>query len=68
MLVSDNVSPEAIDFVLSRPEKHFSVFEMPVIFDLSNNNLYFYQGDIIWGKIYNSFIKNYLLEHFNPAV
>lgn len=68
VLVSDNVSPEAIAFVMGRPEKHFSAFEVPIIFDLSNNNLYFYQGNVIWGMMYNSFIKNYLFEHFNPAV
>lgn len=64
VLVSDKVYPDAISFVIGRPKKHFAAFEMPVIYDLENNRLYFYQGDIIWGMIYDSFIKSYLVDHF----
>ena len=64
ILVAESISDDAISFVTSRPQKHYCVFEMPIIFDLTKNELYCYKGEIIWGMIYNSFIHNYIKENF----
>ena len=42
VLVSDFVTDEAIEFVTSRPKKHFSLFETPIIYDISRSKLYYY--------------------------
>ena len=65
ILVSESVSDDAISLVISRPQKHYCVFEMPIIFDLTKNDLYYYKGEIIWGMMYNSFINNYIVKNFN---
>jgi len=64
ILVSQSVDNSAIEFATSRPKKHFSVFEMPIIFDLSQNKLYYYNGQITWGKLYQNFIKSYIASKF----
>lgn len=66
ILVCNSATPEAISFVTKPPPKHYSAFELPIIFDLSNSQFHYYQGNIVWGMIYNPFIKSYLYEHFNP--
>ena len=65
VIVSKHVMTDAIATVTSRPVKHFAAFEMPVIYDLSKNLLYFYNGEIIWGSIYNTFLKDFILDKFN---
>ncbi len=67
VLVCNYATPEAIAFVTKQPNKHYSAFEVPIIFDVSNSQLHYYQGDIVWGMVYNSFIKEYIYEHFNPV-
>ena len=62
LLVSPSVCDEAILFATSRPSKHYATFEMPAIFDLSTNVLHYYKGEIIWGMMYQPFIKDYILK------
>ena len=64
VIVSEIISSDAIVFATSRPKKHYCAFEMPVLFDLNSSELYYYQGEIIWGKLYESFLKDYLIKHF----
>ena len=64
VIASEAISSDAIMFATSRPQKHYSAFEIPVLFDLNKNGLYFYQGEILWGKLYESFLKEYLIQHF----
>jgi len=64
LLVSLNVNEDAKQWVQQRPKKHFAAFEMPVIFDLRINELYYYDKTPIFGAIYyksfRSFIEKYL--------
>jgi len=60
ILVSEHVSDSAIAYAVSRPQKHYSFFEQPVIVDLTKNTLYYYQGDIVWGAMYQGFMKRYI--------
>ncbi|MCT4598808.1 MAG: hypothetical protein N4A50_13125 [Vallitalea sp.] len=65
VLVSDNISKEAIDYVQKRPTKHFSAFEMPIVYDLSKNTLYFYRETPIWGRIYYKDFREYIMKNFS---
>ena len=64
VLVSESVDDNAISFVTARPSKHYSAFEMPIVFDLSKNELFFYRDKIVWGMVYSSFINNYITTKF----
>lgn len=66
ILVSDAIDPAAIAFVSERPKKHWSAFEMPILVDLSKGTLHYYRENIVWGAIYDSFLTEYLLRHFQP--
>jgi hypothetical protein len=65
VLVSENVTDEAIKFAISRPKKHFALFEMPIIYDLNNNKIYYYKETPTWGSIYYSYFRQYIEKHFN---
>ena len=67
VIASENISSDAIEFAIGRPKKHFAAFEMPVLINLVNSELYYYQGEILWGKLYDKFLKDYLLKHFCVA-
>jgi len=65
VMVCNNASPEAVAFAQARPEKKYSAFINPILVDLSQNTLYYYRQPIIWGKIYDGFMKRYIEQHFN---
>lgn len=65
VLVSENVTDEAIKFAISRPRKHFSLFEIPIIYDLANKKIYYYKDTPTWGLIYYNFLRQYIERHFN---
>jgi len=64
VLVSEHVTADAIAYVMSRPAKHYSAFEMPIVYDLSSGSLHFYVDGIIWGAFYDEFMKNYIKDKF----
>ena len=65
ILVAETVDDGVIACVTSRPKKHYSILEMPIIFDLSKKQLFYYSDEIIWGKMYQSFIKEYIVKNFS---
>lgn len=65
VLVSEHASPEAIAYAQKRPKKHFSAMEMPVIYDLSTNKIYYYEKTPMWGAIYYSYFREYIESSFN---
>ncbi|TCT17232.1 hypothetical protein EDC18_101530 [Natranaerovirga pectinivora] len=65
LLASEDISKEAIDFVQRRPTKHFSAFEMPILYDLNREVLYFYRNTPIWGQIYYEYFREYILKNFS---
>lgn len=60
VLAGKKISKEAIDFVLSRPPKHFAAFEMPVIVDLEKQKSYYYTDTPLWGMIYYKHFREYI--------
>lgn len=60
LLVSSDVDEDAKKFAQARPKKHFAAFEMPVIFDLKENKLYYYDKTPIWGFIYYKAFRNFI--------
>jgi hypothetical protein len=64
VIASDEISSDAITFATSCPNMHFAAFEIPVLFDLTRKEIHYYKGEIIWGMMYESFLKEYLINHF----
>jgi hypothetical protein len=50
----DAVTPEITAFVASRPRRHWSLFEFPVLYDLSTGEAHFYEKTGAWGAFYFS--------------
>lgn len=64
LLFSPEVSEEAKKFAQKRPKKHFAAFEMPIIFDLKENKLYYCDENQLWGSIYYKTFKEFINRYF----
>lgn len=40
-------------------------FEMPILYDLSKNCLYYYKETPIWGQIYYEYFREYIIKNFS---
>lgn len=65
-LVSEEVDEDALLWVQNELEKHYAAFELPIIYDLKNDKLYFYGKTPVWGALYYKFFRNYIEKHFRP--
>ncbi len=65
VLVSNNVSKRSEEIAIARPKKHFASFEMPIVYDLANKNIYYYKNTPIWGSMYYKFFREYIEMNFN---
>lgn len=65
VLVSEKVTEKAKATAMARPKKHFAAFQMPVIVDLSNENIYYYKNTPIWGRVYYKYFREFIEMHFN---
>jgi len=51
--ITMNIPAEFAQYIYSTPPiKHWSAFEMPVVFDLANGGLYYFTGTPLWGAAY----------------
>ena len=64
LLSSFDIDTEAKQWIQNRPDKRFVPFEMPIISDLKNNEVYYYEKNPIWGAIYHEFFKDFIKKHF----
>jgi len=55
VIITANADPTLVEALkASQPITHWSAFEMPVIFDLANGGLYYYETTPMWGAAYHS--------------
>ena len=60
-------TPEYLsDFIRSYNPKHYASFEYPIIVDIYNRKLHFFQGTPVWGMIYYREMRENLLNTLNP--
>ncbi|MBK7934730.1 MAG: hypothetical protein KA956_07530 [Pyrinomonadaceae bacterium] len=65
--VTVNADPALVHtLTASQPISHFGAFEMPVIFDLANGGLYYYQTTPIWGAAYHSSFRREVQTNLGP--
>ena len=64
LLASLSVDEDAKKFAQERPKKHFAAFEMPVVFDLEENKLYYYDKTPTLGFIYYKTFRNFIKTYF----
>ncbi|MGI8555766.1 MAG: hypothetical protein ACR2LT_05370 [Pyrinomonadaceae bacterium] len=51
--VTMNLHPQLAQYIRdTAPIKHWSAFEMPVVFDLANGGLYYFEKTPLWGAAY----------------
>ena len=58
MIAVDSVTPEIIAFATSCPRKHWSLFEFPVLRDLSTDQTFCFQGTPAWGAFFFSDMRS----------
>ncbi len=64
LLTSFNIEEDAIEWVRTRPDKYFPTYEMPVLSDLKNNELYYYEQTPVWGPLYYRCLRDFIKSHF----
>lgn len=53
VVITANLHPELADSLrAAEPIKHWSAFEMPVVFDLANGGLHYFEKTPVWGAAY----------------
>jgi hypothetical protein len=65
-LVAETVSEPARAAALARPKKEFAAFLLPAIVDLATGQTFSYQGRIVWGTIYASWLRARLAAALPP--
>lgn len=51
--ITAHVHPQFAEYLRATPPiKHWSAFEMPVVFDLAAGGLYYFMGTPVWGAAY----------------
>jgi len=55
ILKGNNVDQSAVQFVENFSKKHFSAFEIPVVYDTEKKRAFRYVSTPLWGKIYFPF-------------
>jgi len=65
-LVADTVTEQARAAATARPRKQFAVFLLPSIVDLSSGQTLSYQGPILWGALYASWLRARLAAALPP--
>lgn len=64
LLVSSNIEEDAKQWVQKRPKRHFAAAEIPVLYDLKSNELFYYKKTPIWGAIYYGFFRTFIEKYF----
>jgi len=64
VLASESIDAEAIEYAMARPKKLFAAFEMPVIYDLANDRVFYFTKTPMWGAIYYKYIREYIEQNF----
>jgi hypothetical protein len=54
----DRVTPDLIAYATSRPRKHWSLVEFPVLYDLSTGQAHSFQKTPLWGGWYFSDLRS----------
>jgi len=65
-LVADTVTEPARAAVAARPSRQFAAFLLPAIVDLSGGQTLSYQGPILWGALYASWLRARLSAALQP--
>ena len=63
-LVSSGIDEDAKQFVQGSYKKHFAAFEMPVLFNLKSQELFYYKDTPLWGSIYYKFFRDFIEKFF----
>jgi hypothetical protein len=53
-LVVSHADPELIEYAESKPRKHWSLFEFPVVVDRFTHKIHYYRDTAMWGALFFS--------------
>ncbi|MBV9216195.1 MAG: hypothetical protein JO053_08470 [Acidobacteria bacterium] len=59
VVITENLDPQVASYVAQNtPPKHWAAQEMPVVYDIANNNLVYFQSTPLWGAAYFSGMRS----------
>ncbi|HPR65339.1 MAG TPA: hypothetical protein PK014_14110 [Thermoanaerobaculia bacterium] len=75
VLVGESPASDLVESVSKSPQKHFSLFEFPVVVDLATNQAHYFKGLSAWGafffsdlrKVAETYIQGSLYRQKNPG-
>lgn len=66
LVITENITNEAANFINGYCPKHFAASEFPSIFDLNTGYLYYYPNTPIWGYAYYAGYRRDSVNFFSP--
>jgi len=67
-LVVETADRALLEYAESRPTRHFSLFEFPVVVDRSTGRTHYYNHTAMWGAFYFSDMRKLAKQCFGAAV
>lgn len=68
VIATSNPSDELIKYVESPPEKHWCIFEFPVLINLESGKTYYFQRTAFWGAFFFSDLRNIAQKYLTPVM
>lgn len=65
VMVAQHIDTAVIEYVTKQPKKKWATLTMPVIYDLSNSSIYYYQGAPLWGAAFYPALHQHVEDNFH---
>lgn len=62
-IASTTIGEALVHYASATPQKHWSLFEFPVFYDLSSNEIHYFRGTPLWGALFFSDLRNVVREY-----
>ena len=68
VVICESADRQAIDIALKRPRLNMIIDVFPVVVDLENGEIYYYNGPMFTRLLYNRYEREYIDEHFGKPL
>jgi hypothetical protein len=65
VMVAQHIDTAVVEYVAKQPKKKWSALTMPVIYNLSNGSIYYYQETPLWGAAFYPTLHKYIEDNFH---
>lgn len=68
VVICENTDKRAVDIALMKPRLHMTLDMFPVVVDLKNAKIHYYNGPMILRLLFNRYERVYIDEHFGKPL